>query len=172
MRIELTSNGTAAGKSAGRPCKPAHHVLEDILAWSLTRRLLRLMTRLDDTNTCLFERLCENYNSPRPTFRGQVKWWLPGLLIDYGLRRAKLDKKLVTEKLFHHQPTVRALAMAGRSIAKYGLSAPQRFAAPLMVVWNLTQACNLRCQHCYQNATPRPAPDELTLADKLELDVS
>jgi MoaA/NifB/PqqE/SkfB family radical SAM enzyme len=36
-----------------------------------------------------------------------------------------------------------------------------------MVVWNITQACNLRCSHCYQNATPEPASDELTLTEKL-----
>ncbi len=97
-----------------------------------------------------------------------MKWRLPNLLIDRAIHRARLDKALLTKKLFHHQPTVRALAMTGRSIARYGLSAPQRFCAPLMVVWNMTQACNLRCVHCYQNATAKPAADELTLAEKLD----
>ncbi len=96
-----------------------------------------------------------------------MKWRLLEVIIDYALKRARLDKEFMTEKLFHHQPTVRALALAGRSIARYRLAAPQRFAAPLPVVWNLTQACNLRCRHCYQNATARPAPDELTLEEKL-----
>lgn len=30
-----------------------------------------------------------------------------------------------------------------------------------VVVWNMTRACNLACRHCYANATPGPAPDEL-----------
>ncbi|MCZ2078141.1 MAG: radical SAM protein [Bryobacterales bacterium] len=165
MKIELTPNRTAAA-----PLKTTvHHMLEGVLAWPVTRRVLGAITRLDDKETCLFERMCENYNRPALARSDQVKWRLPGFLIDYGLRRAKLDKNLMTEKLFHHQPTVRALALACRSIAKYGLSAPQRFAAPLMVVWNLTQACNLRCRHCYQDATPKPAPDELTPTEKLEV---
>lgn len=42
-----------------------------------------------------------------------------------------------------------------------------------VVVWNMTRACNLACDHCYASATSGPAPDELTpeeafrLADQL-----
>ncbi|MDL2226802.1 radical SAM protein [Deltaproteobacteria bacterium OttesenSCG-928-M10] len=31
-----------------------------------------------------------------------------------------------------------------------------------VVVWNMTRACNLTCDHCYATATAGPAPDELT----------
>jgi radical SAM protein with 4Fe4S-binding SPASM domain len=31
-----------------------------------------------------------------------------------------------------------------------------------VVVWAVTRACNLRCQHCYAAATPGPGADELT----------
>lgn len=31
-----------------------------------------------------------------------------------------------------------------------------------VVVWNMTKACNLRCQHCYAQATAGPAAQELT----------
>lgn len=36
-----------------------------------------------------------------------------------------------------------------------------------MVVWNFTQLCNLRCQHCYQNSTAKTLADEMTLEQKL-----
>ena len=167
MRIELSDQPRARRHAAGqRPAQP-HHVLEQILAWRLTRRVLGAMTRMDSSATCFFERACERYNNPGLSGRDSWKWRLLEAVIDNALRRAGLDKEFMTEKLFHHQPTVRALALAGRSIARYGLAAPQRFAAPLMVVWNLTQACNLRCRHCYQHATARPALDELTLEEKL-----
>ncbi len=53
------------------------------------------------------------------------------------------------------QPSVRTMLVnVALTIDKYGLRMPQRFYAPLMVVWNLTYRCNLRCQHCYQNAGP------------------
>ena len=147
----------------------AHHALEKLLKRSSVRKLLGWIMANDGTSQCLFERLAENYNNPALRGWSRWKWRLPELAIDLALKRAKLDKRLMTEKLFHHQPTVRALALTGRSIARYGLSAPQRFVAPLMVVWNFTQACNLRCKHCYQNATARPAADELTLEEKLRL---
>ncbi len=31
-----------------------------------------------------------------------------------------------------------------------------------VVVWNITQRCNLRCLHCYSDSENRPYPDELT----------
>jgi len=46
-------------------------------------------------------------------------------------------------------------------ISKYGIMRPQRLAAPFLVVWNFTNACNLRCKHCYQRAD-KPTPDELS----------
>ena len=38
-----------------------------------------------------------------------------------------------------------------------------------VVVWNVTRACNLACGHCYAEADPGPAPDELTRAEALRL---
>ena len=146
-----------------------HHPLESLLGRNAVRKLLRCLMGEDGRTPCFFERFAENYNNP--ALRGWSRWkWRPvEFAVDLALKRAKLDKRVMTEKLFHHQPTVRALALTGRSIARYGLTAPQRFVAPLMVVWNFTQACNLRCKHCYQNATPKPSPDELSLEEKLRV---
>ncbi len=38
-----------------------------------------------------------------------------------------------------------------------------------VVVWNVTKRCNLKCLHCYAQATAKAAPDELTLAEGLAL---
>jgi len=38
-----------------------------------------------------------------------------------------------------------------------------------VVVWNVTQACNLRCVHCYAHAKAAGGPDELSTADGLAL---
>jgi len=146
---------------------PARHPLEDLLRRPWARKVLAWLTAPSGLEPSRFERLAEHYNNPALRGLERLKWRLPELAIDVALARAGLDKRVMTEKLFHHRPTVRSLVLAGRSIARYGLMAPQRFAAPLMVVWNFTQACNLRCRHCYQNATPRPAPDELSLEEKL-----
>jgi len=47
-------------------------------------------------------------------------------------------------------------------IAKYGARRPFTSVAPFLVVWNYTKLCNLRCEHCYENAGPKAAEDELT----------
>lgn len=47
-------------------------------------------------------------------------------------------------------------------IARYGARRPFTSVAPFLVVWNYTKVCNLRCEHCYENAGPGAARDELT----------
>ena len=37
--------------------------------------------------------------------------------------------------------------------------------APMIVYWELTNACGLACRHCRATAMPDPAPGELTLAE-------
>jgi radical SAM protein with 4Fe4S-binding SPASM domain len=151
--------------ASGAPAE--RHILEDILSIRLVQKLLGYMTTARAGNASLLERLARNYNNPALAGFARWPWRLPGLAIDLALRRAKLDREFMTRKLFHHRPTMKSLALTGRSIARFGLTAPQRFVAPLMVVWNITRACNLRCKHCYQNAAAKPDPDELTLEEKL-----
>lgn len=151
------------------PVRGPHHKLEDWLSKPWVQRLLRWMTIRDAENKCFFIRLCENYDNPELSGWQRLKWALPSWLIDRALERAGLDKELMITKLFHHPPTVRSLALTAKSIGRYGLTRPQRFTAPLMVVWNITQVCNLACEHCYQNAGPQAAKDELTLEEKLRV---
>ena len=55
------------------------------------------------------------------------------------------------------------------SIAEYGITRPQRLIAPFMVVWDFTKQCNLRCKHCYANASSSPADDELNLEERKQV---
>jgi radical SAM protein with 4Fe4S-binding SPASM domain len=47
-------------------------------------------------------------------------------------------------------------------IGRYGVRRPFVTAAPFLVVWNYTNACNLRCRHCYQSAGQEPGKNELS----------
>jgi len=40
---------------------------------------------------------------------------------------------------------------------------------PLVLIWEVTQACDLACEHCRADAQPRRHPDELTTAEGKEL---
>jgi radical SAM protein with 4Fe4S-binding SPASM domain len=53
-----------------------------------------------------------------------------------------------------------------KSVSDHGIGTPQRLNAPVSVVWSLSYQCNLRCIHCYQNASHRSS-DELTLEEQL-----
>src|SRR5579872_1819926 len=116
------------------PLPPSHHVLEDILSNSLTRKILGWMTRPDADGKCFFMRMCENYDHSRANFWQRLKWSVPNRIIDLGLWKARLEKEMMKQRLFHHPPTVKALALTAKSISIYGLTVPQRFAAPMFPV--------------------------------------
>ncbi len=62
----------------------------------------------------------------------------------------------------------RGLALVLKGLTLYGLTVPQKLPAPFLIVWNFTNACNLKCKHCYQGASA-PLANELTLEEKLEV---
>lgn len=73
-------------------------------------------------------------------------------------------------KVALREPFVRkGVAVTLRSVAKYGITRPQIFESPLLIVWNITKQCNLRCKHCYASAGPFRHSDELTLKEKIKL---
>ena len=72
-------------------------------------------------------------------------------------------KKKLSDPIFRH-----GIALTMRSIGKYGVTKPQVFSAPPVVVWNFTNVCNLKCRHCYQNAGKR-LKNELSLEKRLEI---
>ena len=163
---------THARPQVGRltaPLPNSRHMLEDWLSTPAVRKAFLWMTRRDPEGKCFFMRLCENYDNPQADFWQRLKWSVPNWIINLGLRKARLDKETMKQRLFHHPPTVKALALTAKSIATYGLTVPQRYTAPLFPVWNITQACNLSCRHCYQNAHRLPAADELSTDEKLNL---
>jgi radical SAM protein with 4Fe4S-binding SPASM domain len=72
-------------------------------------------------------------------------------------------------KAYFRDPVIRrGVSSVLRGIAKYGITRPQVLGAPFLVVWNLTNMCNLRCKHCYQNAGVLD-PRELSLEEKIRL---
>ncbi len=62
----------------------------------------------------------------------------------------------------------RGVEIVLKGIALYGVTVPQKLPAPFMIVWNFTNACNLRCKHCYQHAE-KPLPNELSLYERLKI---
>ncbi|MGC8663514.1 MAG: radical SAM protein [Thermoplasmata archaeon] len=80
----------------------------------------------------------------------------------FGIEDISLIKNALKEAFVR-----KGVAITLRSVAKYGITKPQIFEAPLLIVWNITKQCNLKCLHCYANAGPLKHKDELTLEEKL-----
>jgi radical SAM protein with 4Fe4S-binding SPASM domain len=137
----------------------------------LARRAVRELLRREEDGRLFVEHVLDYYagGAEVPEVGGMGR---QALLRFFGMAAEALG---VTEQQFRRsvrQPSIRrTIINALQTIDHFGIMFPQRFYAPLMVVWNFTWACNLRCQHCYQNAGPlRPARlgcEELTLEEKL-----
>ncbi len=163
-------------KTALRPSTPRltqtyqhePHQFEDYLNRPVTRKILRWITSGANGHTRM-ENIFYSYRNPSLSLFEKIKYSPLHKALDYFVAKTKTSPDRATEKVLHHWPTVRTLVNTAKSIATYGLVAPQRFISPLLVVWNITNACNLSCKHCYQDAGHKRGHDEMNRAEKLDL---
>ena len=141
-----------------------HHPLEDWLANHLFRSALGWLAA-DRPAGPYLKRIIETYGDPQISRLDRLRFALPHLLI----RKFKgsVSDEQFRRRVAQHRPTMRGLINTAQSVAKFGLTTPQRFVAPLIIVWNFTQRCNLRCVHCYQSAGQAKQDGELTLSQRL-----
>lgn len=149
--------------------KSQDNSVERFLLNPKVRKLLGFLTRPNRRGGTLLEKLMYSYENPSAPLWDRLRFYPFHTVIEHLLTRRGANAEMTKFKLFHHRPTLRALVNTSRSIGEFGLVTPQKFAMPLMVVWNFTQACNLKCVHCYQDACTKPLPDEMDLAQKLRV---
>ena len=100
------------------------------------------------------------------SFGCMLDYYFCKLLFETAMKLMHMSKEEFEEGI--KDPAIRrGLELVFRSLLRYGVTVPQKLAAPFLIVWNFTDACNLRCKHCYQNAGPSPGPEELSLDEKL-----
>jgi radical SAM protein with 4Fe4S-binding SPASM domain len=139
--------------------------MEQVLGRSSIRKTLRYISKKNGSGDCLIERILETYSRDDLPVGSRLKYALPHAIVDWLVGKSGGSRAEVRQALRTNPAYVRALTTTCRSIGEFGLMKPQTFSAPLIVIWNFTQACNLRCKHCYQNAGP-VAGDELSLEEK------
>ncbi|MCJ7544162.1 MAG: radical SAM protein, partial [Phycisphaerae bacterium] len=144
-----------------------HHPLERWLGNRLGRWLLGRLSEVGADGQTALQRIVATYRDGRAPLPLRAKYWLAHRFIDR--MRGDTDVATFRQRLAEHTPTLRGLVIVARSLAKYGLTVPQRFVAPLFAVWNFTNRCNLSCHHCYQDSDRAGLGDELTLEEKLDL---
>lgn len=144
-----------------------HHPLEDWLGRDFVRRLLAWVSRKRPGQETIIEEVLASYGNPQAPWSQRIKYWPLHKFIDR--MRGSTSIATFRKRVSEHTSTVRGLVATARSVAEFGLTVPQRFSAPLFGVWNFTNRCNLRCQHCYQSSGQDALADELTLSEKLNL---
>ncbi|KPJ63137.1 MAG: hypothetical protein AMS15_01590 [Planctomycetes bacterium DG_23] len=147
---------------------PEPQKIEKVLSHYATRTLLRHITTANHRGHTFLEEIFENYDEPSLGPLKRVKYALPFFIADFLRRKAGASRDILRDEIFRHPARAHGLINTAKAIGLFGLTKPQTFYAPLLVVWNFTQACNLNCMHCYQDAR-RPLPDELTLKEKLRM---
>ena len=143
---------------------PEAEKVERLLASPTAQWLFRRMTAKRPGGRCWLDEFFEAYAG------GAIRWYhlrfaLPYLLTEYVRKKTGAKRETLAGRVLGNPATRRGLVATVRSVGHLGLGQPQRFVAPLMVVWNFTQACNLQCKHCYQEAGKRRA-DELAIEEQ------
>ena len=90
------------------------------------------------------------------------------LLMKMGVKLAMGNEESVKKAVLQDPHVRRGICVVLEGIAKYGITVPQRLPSPFLIVWNFTNSCNLKCKHCYQQASG-PLSNELTIEEKLML---
>lgn len=96
-----------------------------------------------------------------------ISYYIINTLLNIGAFILRTNTNSV-KKILSDPCVIRGFETILRSIAKYGVTIPQKLDAPFLVVWNFTNMCNLKCVHCYQRAN-KPLPNELTLREKIDV---
>lgn len=74
-----------------------------------------------------------------------------------------------TKLLLKDSLTRKCMLSVVKGIAHFGLRYPQPTGAPITIVWNFTNRCNLNCLHCHQNSSPTSSELELTTSQAFKV---
>lgn len=140
-----------------------------LLLNTLTRLVVRPVLKKEKNGKMRIENLLDYYSKYGKLPRG-LRNYLFMKVIDIAREALGIEKSKMREYAEH--PNIRrTLINAFKSLDVYGTRFPMRFYAPLMIVWNITYRCNLKCKHCYEDAgiLGVKGVKELTIKEKLKV---
>ncbi|MBN2322920.1 MAG: radical SAM protein [Spirochaetes bacterium] len=113
-------------------------------------------------------RIDEMFGAPKQKGIGPFFGRVPlKIAVSLGMKKLGMSKEL-KKKFFSNRYNRQTVLNVIRTVANNGLEQPFRFDGPLLIVWNYTSLCNLRCRYCYQSAG-RPLDDELSFEERINL---
>lgn len=129
----------------------------------ISRALLKWVSKRENGKSRL-ERCLEKYAEIRDELHGigdSLAYRIVSSALNRGAEAFGISKEEMKEHL-KHAIIRRGIANILEGIAVNGVQKPQTCAAPFLIVWDFTHKCNLRCKHCYQDASPEALANELT----------
>jgi radical SAM protein with 4Fe4S-binding SPASM domain len=72
-------------------------------------------------------------------------------------------------RMFDDKLVRRCMLSIVKGIAQFGIEYPQPAGAPITIVWNFTNRCNLDCLHCHQDSSPLSSEPELTISQAYQV---
>jgi len=155
-----------------RGIKVHPHKVELFLSSASTRRVFKLLLNRRPGEESYIEKIARRYCGEKGLFgtlEQRLMYPLFYLLMEVArIGFFKVDREFIREQIFNQPLYLKVIPLVLESVAELGLTRPQNFVSPLLVVWNFTNACNLKCKHCYQDAT-RKLPNELSLEERLDV---
>lgn len=143
-------------------------MIEKWLGNPLSRGVLRFCTTRDKcgrrADVALRKYIGQN---PKMCFKCKIAYFIISSIINNVTASAEFREKDVKENLKDFMFR-KGLASVLEGLAEFGPVKPFTSYSPFLIVWNYTNACNLRCKHCYQRAE-KPAPDELTTKEVMKV---
>ena len=133
----------------------------------VVRFLFRWVTSTSSHGTVKLERILLFYGKRKDglPFSERVSFFPIYMVIEILRLLLRWKREYLMNEIFGSRNIRRVTINLAKSIAQYGATRPQVFAGPLLVVWNFTNRCNLKCRHCYQNAGQ--ASREMNLEERL-----
>jgi radical SAM protein with 4Fe4S-binding SPASM domain len=148
--------------------------LYKILNSSLTKKVISKYLQKNEKGTTKLEEFVEKFSSDtRGLFERILKereTIVPYIIFDHICKIFDIDRTKLKDMI--KNPIIKkSILNVAETIVKFGVREPLVFAQPLMVVWNITGRCNLRCKHCYEDAgvLSKGLPQELTREEKIKL---
>jgi len=77
--------------------------------------------------------------------------------------------KSTTKKLVKDPLIRKCMLSVVKGIANFGIRYPQPTGAPITIVWNFTNRCNLNCLHCHQDSSSTSSYPELTTSQAFKV---
>ncbi len=148
--------------------------LYKILNSSLSRKVISRYLQKDKDGITKLEKFVEKFSTDtRGVFERIFKdkeTIVPYIIFDHICKIFEIEREKLKD--FIKNPIIKkSILNVAETVVKFGVKEPLIFAQPLMVVWNITGKCNLRCKHCYEDAgvLSKGLPTELTRDEKIKL---